>query len=144
MQIEDYLGYLLVQLIKAHHDLAEKGLNDLGLHTGQEMILLQLYEQDGLTQTQLAEMGCVEPPTITKKLSRMESSGFVCRRTDPDDARVSRVYLTENSRALEKPVVEVWSQLEARLVEGLTDTERALLRRLLVQMLDNLSRELKP
>ena len=144
MHIEDYIGYLLVQICKAHRDIAETGLNELGLHTGQETLLLQLFKQDGLTQTQLAERGCVEPPTITKKVDRMENSGFVQRRPDPDDARVSRVYLTESSKTLEEPVGAVWSQLEARLTAGLTETERVLVRRLLLQMLDNLNREPKP
>lgn len=144
MQIEDYIGYLLVQICKAHHDLAEVGLSELGLHTGQEMLLLQLYAEDGLTQSQLAERGCVEPPTITKKVDRMESSGFVTRRPDPNDARVSRVYLTEDSKALEKSVVGVWSRLEERLLEGLTEAEQVLLRRLLMQMLENLKSEQKP
>ena len=53
--------------------------------------------------------------------------------------RVSLVYLTERGRALEQPVLEVWKQLEARIVAGLSATEQALLRRLLMQVSANLS-----
>jgi DNA-binding MarR family transcriptional regulator len=81
----------------------------------------------------------VEPPTVTKMLQRMEGAGLIERRPDPDDARVSRVYLAERGRALEQSVLDVWKQLEARSVSGLSLTEQTLLHRLLMQVLTNLS-----
>ena len=72
-------------------------------------------------------------------LQRMERAGLIERRPDPEDARVSLVYLTERGRALEQPVLEVWKQLEAQTVAGLSATEQALLRRLLMQVSANLS-----
>jgi DNA-binding MarR family transcriptional regulator len=72
-------------------------------------------------------------------LQRMEHAGLIERRPDPEDARVSRVYLTPRGRALEQPVLEVWKQLEAQTVAGLSVIEQALLRRLLMQMVANLS-----
>lgn len=81
----------------------------------------------------------VEPPTATKMLQRMEHAGLIERRPDPEDARVSRVYLTEQGRALEQPVLEVLKHLEAQTVAGLSAMEQALLRRLLMQVSANLS-----
>ena len=69
----------------------------------------------------------------------MEHAGLIERRPDPEDARISRVYLTERGRALEQPVLEVWKDLEAHTVAGLSATEQALLRRLLMQVSANLS-----
>jgi DNA-binding MarR family transcriptional regulator len=82
-------------------------------------------------------MGSEEP--ATKMLQRMERAGLIERRPDPEDARVSRVYLTERGRALEQPVLDVWKQLEARTVAGLSLTEQTLLHRLLLQVAANLS-----
>jgi DNA-binding MarR family transcriptional regulator len=103
------------------------------------MILLQLWIEEGIPQSQLAASMEVEPPTATKMLQRMERAGLIERRTDPTDARVSRVYLTERGRALEQPVLDVWKQLETQTVAGLSLTEQALLHRLLMQVLTNLS-----
>jgi len=138
-QIQDYIGFQLLQVHKAHRQRAEAGLNKLGIHTGQEMILLQLWIEEGIPQSQLAASMEVEPPTATKMLQRMERAGLIERRPDPEDARVSRVYLTERGRALEKPVLDVWKQLEAQTVAGLSLTEQTLLHRLLMQVLTNLS-----
>src|SRR6266568_6916384 len=138
-QIQDYIGFQLLQVHKAHRSRADAALNKLGLHTGQEMLLLQLWIEEGIPQSQLAACMEVEPPTATKMLQRMERAGLIERRPDPEDARVSLVYLTERGRALEQPVLEVWKQLEAQTVAGLSATEQALLRRLLMQVAANLS-----
>jgi len=138
-QIKDYIGFQVLQVHKAHRQLADAALNKLGVHTGQEMILLQLWIEEGIPQSQLAASVEVEPPTATKMLQRMERAGLIERRTDPTDARVSRVYLTERGRALEQPVLDVWKQLETQTVAGLSLTEQALLHRLLMQVLTNLS-----
>ncbi len=138
-QIQDYIGFQVLQVHKAHRQLAEAALNKLGVHTGQEMILLQLWIEEGIPQSQLAASMEVEPPTATKMLQRMERAGLIERRTDPTDARVSRVYLTERGRALEQPVLDVWKQLETQTVAGLSLTEQTLLHRLLMQVLTNLS-----
>ncbi len=138
-QIQDYIGFQLLQIHRAHRRHAEAALNKLGLHTGQEMVLLQLWLEEGIPQSQLAACMEVEPPTATKMLQRMERAGLIDRRPDPEDARVSRVYLTERGRSLEQPVLDVWRQLEAQSVAGLSPTELALLRRLLMQVSANLS-----
>jgi DNA-binding MarR family transcriptional regulator len=138
-QIQDYIGFQLLQIHKAHRQHAEVALNKLGVHTGQEMVLLQLWIEEGIAQSQLAACMEVEPPTATKMLQRMESAGLIERRQDSEDARVSRVYLTERGRALEQPVLDVWKQLEARTVSHLSLTEQTLLHRLLLQVSANLS-----
>ncbi|MDX2136663.1 MAG: MarR family winged helix-turn-helix transcriptional regulator [Chloroflexota bacterium] len=137
---QEQLGYLLVQVCKAHRNRAQAALSEIGLHAGQEMILMHLYDAEGLTQSQLVESLCVEPPTVTKMLQRMEAVGIVERRQDAEDARVSRVYLTPNGRALETQVCAVWRQLDDDTVAGLTDVEQALLRRLLQQVHTNLTK----
>lgn len=133
------LSYLLVQVCKAHRARVQARLSEVGLYAGQEMILLRLCEGQGVTQSQLVEDLCVEPPTVTKMLQRMASAGWIERRQDAEDARVSRVYLTPQGEALEDSLRAIWSELEDELTTGLSDMEQALLRRLLRQLHDNLS-----
>ena len=138
-QIRDFVGLQLVQVCRAHRQRADEKLSKLGLHVGQEMMLLQLWVEDGLTQSQLAQYANVELPTMTKMVQRMEHAGLVVRRPDPEDARISRVYLTERGRSLEQPVLRAWTQLEERTLSGLTQVEQMLLRRMLLQIDTNLS-----
>ena len=132
------ISCLMAQLCKAHRNAANTTLNQAGLYVGQEMVLLQLWQQDGLTQKELGQQLCVEAPTVTRMLQRMQRCGLIERRPDPDDGRVSRVYLTERSCGLESTVKEGWARLEERLLAGITPEERMLLHHFLSKMLDNL------
>ncbi|MCI0711342.1 MAG: MarR family transcriptional regulator [Chloroflexi bacterium] len=137
--LQDYVGFRIIQFIKAHRKLAEAAFSEVGLYPGQEMILFELWEEEGLTQSQLAENVCVEPPTVTKTLQRLERAGIVERRQDVEDARVSRVYLTPEGAALRDQVQQMWDDLEAMTIKGLTDAEKALLLRLIEQITKNLA-----
>jgi len=134
------LGYQLVQLCKAHRNRAEALLNEIGLHTGQEMLLMHLWREDGCIQTDLVDKLCVQPATITKSLDRMEAAGFVQRRADADDRRASRVYLTDAGRALEKKVDAVWQELETLSFGALTRDEEETLRRLIAKVSERVVR----
>jgi DNA-binding MarR family transcriptional regulator len=137
----DSVGHALAQLCKAHRyavDSALRSLPEHELRVGQEQLLLQLWANDGISQSQLVERMCVEPPTVTKMLQRIEGEGLVERRPDAEDARVSRVYLTERGRALELAVAAAWQAVEARATAGMSADERAELRRLLIKMRENL------
>jgi DNA-binding MarR family transcriptional regulator len=138
--LDDYIGYRILQIHRAHRSRAEAALNQLGLHTGQEMLLFHLWNEEGLTQSQLVDQLCVEPPTVTKTLQRLEQAGVVERRQDAEDARVSRVYLTPKGRALKEQVKTIWDNLEALTVQGLSEVEKVLMRRLLEQVNNNLAR----
>ncbi len=134
-------GYLLARVCKAHRGSVGDALAEVGLHVGQEMVLLHLWQRDGLTPSELAEALGVEPPTVTNMLSRMERAGLLKRCRDPEDARCTRVYLTEQGRELRAPVERCWEAVEEHALSGVTAEEEALLRDLLVRLHDNLTRK---
>jgi MarR family transcriptional regulator, organic hydroperoxide resistance regulator len=135
----DNLGLLLVQLCRAHRNQLDAALNQLGLHVGQEHAVYQLALQREVAQSQLAQSLFIDVSTATKMLARLERDGVITRRPDPHDGRVSLVSLTDHGQALVQPVIDTWSAIEGRLRQGMTDVEQALLRRLLAQMVRNLT-----
>ena len=128
------MSYLLAQVCKLHRQRADELLNEIGLHVGQEMLLSGLWQKEGITQTELAEYVKIQPATVTNMLQRLERGGFVERRSDVADQRISRVYTTEKGRNMEEAVEEAWSQLEQESFAGLNAEEGVLLRRLLLQV----------
>ena len=137
-RISESTGSLLVQVCKAHRNKAHELLSRINLHPGQEFLLLNLWPEDGLTHSEVAENLCVQPATVTKMLDRLVRTGLVQRQPDPADQRVSRVYLTEKGRELLEPIEQVWEELEQISFANLTLEERLLLRRLLIQVKANL------
>jgi DNA-binding MarR family transcriptional regulator len=136
---EESLNYQLIQVMKEHRQRAEEALSHLGLHVAQELVLFVLWREEGLAQSELAARLRVELPTLTKAVQRMERAGLLIRQADEQDTRVSRVYLTEKGRALCAPALQIWQDMDARMLHGMTEIEQALLRRLLQQMVSNLS-----
>ncbi|MBP5971427.1 MarR family transcriptional regulator [Brasilonema sp. CT11] len=133
------MSCLIVQVCKAHRNQAAVVLAELGLHPGQEILLFHLWENDGLIQSELASLMQVEAPTITKMIHRMEKAGLLERRKDEEDGRICRIYLTMKGRSLQEPVTCAWNLQEKRILANLTLEERLLFRRLLLQVLNNLS-----
>ena len=132
--VKETTGFALAKVCKAHRGSVGGMLAEVGLHVGQEMVLIELWQADGLRGGELACRLGVEPPTVTKMLRRLEGFGLVERRTDPADARSFRVYLTEKGRAMEGPVLRCWERAEQRTFAGLGSSERRELGRLLTKV----------
>ena len=136
---EQGVGLLLAQICRAHRNLVASSLDQISVHVGQDHVVHRLAIEEGITQSQLAQALCVDASTVTKTLLRLERGGVVERKADAADARMWRVHLTAHGRSLVKPVIDIWTRAEQRLVQNLSEAERALLRRLLMQVLANLS-----
>ena len=134
------IGFLLSQVCRLEHARAHELLEELGLYRGQYSILRALWKQDGLTHTELSRHSHVRPSTMTTTIQRMEKAGLVERKRDAEDQRVSQVYLTPVGRAFQEDVEQTWRKLEEEIFADFTLEERLLLRRLFLQMRENLVR----
>lgn len=105
-----------------HRALAGALLAPLGLHPGQEVLLLELAEQGPRSQAQLAAASGCEPPTITGSVRKLESAGLVVRRPSPTDGRVTIVALSDAGQALVPRLKVAWQELAQQTVAGLTAT----------------------
>lgn len=137
--IQDTVSFRLARVCRAHRNLAAVMLDPLGLHPGQDLIMVELWVEEGHTQSRLAERVGVDVSTMTKALQRLERYGFVRRCQDAEDSRVSRVFLTDQGRALEPTITAEFAGIEERTLAGLTADERALLSSLLERMEETLT-----
>jgi DNA-binding MarR family transcriptional regulator len=103
-----------------HRALAGALLAPLGLHPGQEVLLLELDAKGPRTQGQLAVACGCEPPTITNSVRRLEAAGLVVRRPSPSDGRATIVDLSEKGRTLMPKLRIAWLQLGEQTVTGVT------------------------
>jgi DNA-binding MarR family transcriptional regulator len=95
---EQRVAQAMVKTAKLYLRISSAGLARFGLQQGQDVLLRLLWERDGLPQSELGTTLSVEPPTITKMLTRLEKAGFLKRRRDPAHAKQWRVYLTATGR----------------------------------------------
>ena len=113
-------------------------LRELDLHVGQDNLFCKLWRKDEITQMQLTELLNCEPSTVTNMVKTLEKKGFVYRKKDKVDGRVSRVYLTEKGLAVREPIEQIWRKQQDKLLKGLTAENRVLLNEFLQKMEKNL------
>ncbi|MBN1314919.1 MAG: MarR family transcriptional regulator [Anaerolineales bacterium] len=116
-------------------------MSQAGLYQGQPFLLSCLWENEGLTHTELANQLGVQPATISVALQRMEKTGFIERQPDPDDQRVSRVFLTDAGRDIRPAVEKIWQEIEQISFQGLSAEEIQLFRSMLTRICNNLKQD---
>jgi DNA-binding MarR family transcriptional regulator len=134
-------GYLLARVCRRLRAQIHSTLHGIGLYRGQQFVLRTLWDEEGITHSELARRLQVQPATVTNALKRMEKAGFVERRHDPEDERVSRVYLTDAGRNIRDAVEQAWARVEEETFAGLSQEEHETLHRLLLKLHHNVSRE---
>lgn len=67
-------------------------------NSGQQRVLMILENEDGMIQSQLAEILDLRPSSLAELLKKMENNGDITRIADEQDKRLKRVYLTESGR----------------------------------------------
>lgn len=138
--ISKTISFNLARVCTAHHYRASKLLSDIGLYAGQEMVLQYLWQEDKLTQSQLANKIGVQLQTVHKMIRRMEKAGLVIKHADEQDRRASRVHLTPKGREMQTVTENAWEQLEQETLADLTIEEQYILTRLLQKLEGNLGK----
>ena len=137
-ELEQTIRRLISRTSDLKHRRVQDLMDELGLYQGQAFVLYALWDQDGQTQSELTERLNRSPSTITKTVQRMEKVGFVVRRSDESDERISRVYLTDGGREIRSAVEEVWSRLDRQIFAGFSAQELALFRDYLLRVCQNI------
>lgn len=132
------LSYAIFALARIHRTLAGALISDLGIYTGQEILLARLGTEDGQSQKSLAHLVRLDHSTVSKMVGRLEAAGLVEQRKDEKDERISRVYLTEAGRRIQESIAVAWGQLEEKTASGLTAEEAETFVRLARKMMDQL------
>ncbi len=133
----DPLNQAIRTLSLRHRARAAEMLAPLGLHPGQEVLLLKLAEDGPCIQAQLGEALGVEAPTVTMMTRKLEQRGYVSRTPAPSDRRASVVTLSNRGEAVVMQVKEVWRSLAEETVRGIPDATLAELPALLNTMARN-------
>lgn len=87
-------GFLIHDVSRLRRIVVDRSLKPLGITRSQWWVLAFLSRRDGMTQTALADDLDLTKVAIGGLLDRMEASGYVERRPDPQDGRLRRVFLT--------------------------------------------------
>ncbi|UPT67996.1 MAG: MarR family winged helix-turn-helix transcriptional regulator [Sphingobacteriales bacterium JAD_PAG50586_3] len=127
----DSIGYLLMQIGKQRRTMSNALLNQQKLHSGQDLMLYHLMEEDGQTASALAAKLEVKAATISNMVDRMTAEGLLERRKGTIDKRTARVFLTAKGRSVFSSIDKAWEEVEDKTTKGLSIIEKFMLKRLL-------------
>ncbi len=94
-----------------------------------------------MSMSDLAAALGVQPPTVTKMISRLAAQDYVERRASAGDGRQAQVFLTERGRRAIATIDKLWKRIEKTALAGIDDKDRKRLRKLLRQVERNLGGE---
>ncbi len=136
--VDNCLGFIANRLVKAFLKLLDYKLENFNLTGAQFCVMTKLFEEEGLTQTQLAHRLYIESPTLVRTLDRLEEAGLIERRRVPSDRRAFHIFLTEKGHELKDVLMQKGHEVHEIAVKGLSEQETEMLKDLLFQLWQNL------
>lgn len=100
LRLDNQLCFALYSASLAMTKLYKPMLDELGLTYPQYLAMLALWEEDGLTVSQLGERLRLDSGTLTPLLKRLEAQGLVSRLRAVEDERRVHLMLTSAGRRL--------------------------------------------
>ena len=134
MQFEDTAAFLLSKVTILHKNSLQKYAQSVGLHSGQVFVMMELWKSDGQRQIDLAAKVGLSPPTVNKILGGLLENDFVTRARYEDDARSTRIFLTQKGIDVRAALEAAWEEFEDQTLGPLTDTEALMLKQLMQKL----------
>jgi DNA-binding MarR family transcriptional regulator len=140
-ELEESIGYMVRNAHRAYDRVLSEALAKHEVLTGQWSLLRVLWDEDNLSQIEVAKRMKIERASLTIMLNTVEKAGLITRRIDASDRRKQLISLTRKGRALESVLVPIGMSVNRIALTKLSDREISTLRGLLQQVIDNLERD---
>jgi DNA-binding MarR family transcriptional regulator len=138
MAVKQTIGILIHQTDLMLTHAVKDVLEPFDLSTEQQLIMQCLWQQEGITQKDIAKQLFKDQPNITRMLCNLEKKEMIYRITPENNRRVSQVYLTDKGKAVRDEVIYATSNLCERIHADLSESELAQLEQLLLRIQRNI------
>lgn len=107
MKLDNQLCFPLYAAARKITGLYTPYLKPLDLTYTQYIVLLVLWEQDGITVGELCHRLRLDSGTISPLLKKLETTGYILRTRTKEDERVVSIRLTGTGRDLQEKAKEI-------------------------------------
>ena len=135
------VSHAVFRVARLHKELAGRLLREIGLHPGQELLLMQLWDGGPQRQVDVIRILGSDAATMTRSVQRLERAGLVRRTRNAADARSVIIAATTRSELLRGKVEDVWRALETATVGEMSAEEQRDAARVLERLEANLLRD---
>lgn len=117
------IGPRAVHLSKLIRRAFNEACNEQGLFSGQQDVVMNIVNEEGLTVGELAKKLNISAATVSVSVKRMEKTGFITKKPDEKDARIARLYPTEKAKQAPEIIKQKMDSLEEIITAGMTVEE---------------------
>ena len=135
MKLANQLCFPLYAAARNVTGLYTPGLKPLGLTYTQYIVLLVLWEKDGISVSEIGGKLMLDNGTLSPLLKKLEQAGYLTRQRSGEDERVVVITLTEAGKALQERAKDI--PLKAAGCIDLPPEKARTLYALLYELLDN-------
>ncbi len=107
MKLENQLCFPLYAAARAVTSLYTPYLKKLDLTYTQYIVMLVLWEKDGVTVGEICKKLMLDSGTLSPLLKKMSTLGYLEKKHSKDDERSVLIYLTEEGRALQEQAKDI-------------------------------------
>lgn len=125
-------AFTLYDVARLLRTYADQRAAEFGVTRAQWAVMARLDRQEGLKQSELADMLDLQPITLTRLLDRLEDSALIERRADPQDRRAKRLYLSPAARPLLERLTHLGEELMSTALAGI---DRATVKLILANLI---------
>jgi len=125
----------VARLLKTY---ADQRARQFGISRAQWAVLIRIDRNEGLKQSELADMLDLQPITLTRLLDRLADNGLIERRADPNDRRANRLYLKPAAKPLLDRLTVLGGDMMETVLDGLTSASIERMLKELAAVKDNL------
>ena len=128
------------EIVLLNYKINYQELIDINLYPGQPIILERIFENNGITQSELSNITLKKPATITTMLNRLEHMGYVVRKNDINDKRLARLYLTNIGMEKYHQMMKLKKKMGNIIFEGMSEDDLSVVYRLMLKIKNNLEK----
>ena len=136
----DYIYDMFKEIVLLNYKINYQELIDINLYLGQPIILERIFENNGITQSELSNITLKKPATITTMLNRLEHMGYVVRKNDINDKRLARLYLTNIGMEKYHQMMKLKKKMGNIIFEGMSEDDLSVVYRLMLKIKNNLEK----
>ena len=140
LSLQDYMSIKIHKTDLYLYSFIKSKLETFNLASEQNLIMMLLWEKDGLTQNQLGEKLNKDKTNIARMASNLESKGFIKRTCGKGDRRVLELHLTPCGKELGKKVIPITEEFNDIVCKGISEEDLLNFERILSKINSNVQK----
>ena len=137
-KLDDSLGFWINVVAGKMKNELNRSISKYNITAEQWAVLSRLWEEQGVTQKDLAERTGKDQPNTGRILDKLEKKGLVNRIPDTQDRRIVLVFLTDKGWELKEKLIPIATDVLIRAQRGINGKDITYLKQILEKISQNI------